>query len=431
MLRFATTGGRTMMILIVLAGSLALTATGLVNSDVVRLPANIIEVQSAQAAETASASWQFSYGNVQVKLEEAKAILANKEIYAGRTIYKCTEYRNLDPNRVTPSRMDFDDRDRQIAAALLNPVTGELAYISIVRMACGVSAPAGYAIEIVSQDNGVTWNAWSTMYRIMRDGQEWSVILVNYPVARGSGKSMTIEPFLYSPYSDSWASGQEFMNGGGEYLVSVDEAARASLRKNAVMSLAVPGVPVADVIPQSFVLHRPLLEQSDLAMAIWNPEATAGRVLGILSLNHEKAFTQTVSTAAAYGMYQFTDKKVNGTYTTVKKNYPKAGLIKDFKEGAKDHVNSAKAMILLDDLNLRTLVKTFGPQIIQDPKLGEYLAAAYNGGITRVVRALRAKTWPKGDWALAMSGKGYKETQGFIAKLRVFQEAKLFGSILD
>lgn len=420
-----------MMILTALTGSLVLAATGLVNSDVVRLPANIIEVQSAEAAETASMSWRFSYANLLTKLEEAKKVLTTKEIYAGRTTYNCTEYRNLDPNKIVPSKTDFDDRDRQIAAALLNPITGELTYISIVRMACNISGPPEYAIEIVSQKNGITWNAWSTMYRVLKNNEPWYVIAVNYPVARGSGKNMTIEPFLYSPYSDSWANGQEFMSGGGEYLRSIDEAARADLRKNGVISLAVPGVPVADVIPQSFVLHRPLLEQSDLAMALWDPQATAGRVLGTLALNRDKAFTQTVSTAAAYGMYQFTDKNGNGTYSLVKRSYPKAALIKSFKDGAKDHVNGAKSMILLDDLNLRSLVKAFGPGIIQDPKLGEYLAAAYNGGITRVIRALRAKTWPKGDWALAMSGKGYKETQGFIAKLRVFQEAKLFDNILN
>lgn len=412
---------------------IVLPATGHISVSDIRLPANIIEIQAAQAAQEAEpvASWKFSYANLQVKLEESKAALATKEIYAGRSTYKCTEYRNLDPNRVTPSKFEYDDRDRQIAAALLNPLTGELAYISIVRMACGVSAPAEYAIEIVSQDNGVTWNAWSTMYHITRDGQEWYVIAVNYPVARGSGKSMTIEPFIHVPYSDTWASGDGFLKGGVDYLVSVDQAARANLRKNQVMSLAVPGVPVADVIPQSFVLHRPLLEQSDLAMALWDTEATAGRVLGTLALNGNKSFTQTVSTAAAYGMYQFTDKNGNGTYSLVKRSYPKAGLIRNFKDGAKDHVNGAMAMILLDDLNLRSLVKAFGPRIIQDPKLGEYLAAAYNGGITRVVRALRAKTWPKGDWALAMNGAGHKETQGFIAKLRVFQDAKLFDNILN
>ncbi len=419
------------ILMIALAGGVALTATGHVSIPDVRLPANIIEVEAAQAAETASVSWEFSYKNVRVKMEEAKAVLVTKEIYTGRNTYKCTEYRNLDPNKTTPSKIDFDDRDRQIAAALLNPITGELAYISIVRMVCNVSGPPEYVIEIVPQNNGVTWNAWSTMYRVTKDGQVWYVIAVNYPVARGSGKSMTIEPFIYSPYSNSWASGKEFIGGGTDYLVSVEKTARADLRNNGVMSLAVPGVMVADVIPQSFVLHRPLLEQSDLAMALWNPEATAGRVLGTLALNREKSFTQTVSTANAYGMYQFTDKNGNGTYSMVRKNYPKAGLIKNFKDGAKDHVNSAKAMILLDDINLRSLVKAFGSGIIQDPKLGEYLAAAYNGGITRVVRALRAKTWPKGDWAQAMSGTGYKETQGFIAKLRVFQEANFFERNVD
>jgi len=75
---------------------------------------------------------------------------------------------------------------------------------------------------------------------------------------------------------------------------------------------------------------------------------------------------------------------------------------------------------LLHDLNLASLIKAFGPNIANDPKLEEYLAAAYNTGVRRVinvVRAARAKR--SADWAQARGVQGLlAETKGYIAKLR-------------
>jgi len=51
-------------------------------------------------------------------------------------------------------------------------------------------------------------------------------------------------------------------------------------------------------------------------------------------------------------------------------------LIKDFKTGAADHLNSMKSAILLYDENLKGLIKINGQKVLTDPKLEEYLKNA-------------------------------------------------------
>ena len=61
-------------------------------------------------------------------------------------------------------------------------------------------------------------------------------------------------------------------------------------------------------------------------------------------------------------------------------------------------------VILLHDYNLSGLIKKFGEKILADPRLEEYLAAAYNGKPDWVHNSLRA-TISKGlpDWVNTLS----------------------------
>ena len=97
-------------------------------------------------------------------------------------------------------------------------------------------------------------------------------------------------------------------------------------------------------------------------------------------------------------------------------------LIKDFEKGASDHLNSMTAAILLYDYNLSHLIKRHGDKITKDPRLEEYLAAAYNGGPARVSRSYTATILNKiNEWF----GHLRPETKGFIKKLRFLQENNL------
>jgi len=114
------------------------------------------------------------------------------------------------------------------------------------------------------------------------------------------------------------------------------------------------------------------------------------------------------------------------TYAQLVKAYPKAALIKDFKTGAADHLNSFKAAILLYDQNLKGLIKSNGTKVLQDLNLEEYLAASYNGAPSRASKSLAASILSGiQDWVNALSGKKgglATETKGYLAKLRYLQD---------
>ena len=102
----------------------------------------------------------------------------------------------------------------------------------------------------------------------------------------------------------------------------------------------------------------------------------------------------------------------------VVKNYPTAGLIKNFEVGAADHINSAMAAILLHDLNLKDLVRLFGEKITENPVvLEELLDGAYNGAPKWVHKSLTASL-AKGlaDWSNTKYLR--TETRGYLVKLR-------------
>jgi len=82
-------------------------------------------------------------------------------------------------------------------------------------------------------------------------------------------------------------------------------------------------------------------------------------------------------------------------------------------------LNSLKAAYLLYDYNLAKLIQSFGESILEDPSLEEYLAAAYNGGVGRVISAIK-KSKNKGLKILNVlnSSQFFKlETIGYLEKI--------------
>jgi hypothetical protein len=66
---------------------------------------------------------------------------------------------------------------------------------------------------------------------------------------------------------------------------------------------------------------------------------------------------------------------------------PDLGLIKDFHAGMADHKNAVKAQIAYIDSDLADMSAVKQLYITDKAKAAEYLAASYNGGSTRVIRA--------------------------------------------
>lgn len=277
--------------------------------------------------------------------------------------------------------------------------------------------PSGWTIKPIRRANGIQWNAWATEYEIIYPTRK-AVIEVKYPVVENPGKKNQEVTFLtYTPHSSEVRTPEVVTSGVG-YLSSVASRAYAELRAQNVYSKAFPKMLVSDIASFNYnhQVRLALIEHLDLTEFILDPSWTLQRLLTVVGLNREGTSGYTCSNASACGLMQFTAPTYKQVYTT----YPRANIVKDFSLGARDHLNSMKAAILLHDLNLASLIKVFGTSIASDPNLEEYLAAAYNTGVRRVINVIRAARAKRtNDWAQARGVQGLlAETKGYIAKLR-------------
>jgi len=294
-----------------------------------------------------------------------------------------------------------------------------------------LQAPAGWEIEVVRRANGIEWNNWATEFRIITPERR-VVVGLKYPLvneARRRGESRTTE-LVYVPHSGALDL-PELVELGPAYARDLAVRARERLRARGVESRAVPGMPVADVAaltPDAFV-RRMANEHMDQTEFTLDPLWTTRRIFMVIGSNGDRFGTLVCSPAKACGPMQFT----KGTYRYIDRAYPAAGLTDDFAAGARDSLNVMQAAILLDDDNLRMLIEAFGDEILADPRLEEYLTAAYNTGVGRVISVLRiAKKAGVQDWADARGKRCSRvnnyaecllpETVGYIAKLRYLKE---------
>jgi hypothetical protein len=195
---------------------------------------------------------------------------------------------------------------------------------------------------------------------------------------------------VYTPYSpgiDTWA----VRRAGLAYLTRQIELARKDLRVKNVRLSAFEGL-LADGMPTHEVsLVLSIIEHIDPARFKHCREgeeaALVREVLTIIGANTTRAYAYSKSPAGARGLFQFIPK----TYRRLQERYPEAGLVESFVSGCSDHVNAAKASLLLFDSDLADLPKEWLSQARRNVRtIGTYLAAAYNCGAKRVGESARA-----------------------------------------
>jgi len=114
--------------------------------------------------------------------------------------------------------------------------------------------------------------------------------------------------------------------------------------------------------------------------------------LVIMGANKNNAYRYSVSHAGARGLFQF----IPSTYKRVINLYPNAGLKREFIHGMEDHVNAAKATLLLFDADLGVLKNGQNEFFLNDSFMtGIYLAASYNcgAGKTKAVIKRYGEKW--------------------------------------
>lgn len=387
----------------------------------------IIEVANSQQTENLSP--RRPVFSILDKLDEGDDILYNIPLQVGTKDIPYVETRiTRDGEKIKISNKKFSEPEKEIALKLLNVESGEIDFVKVTKKGAELISPPGYQIELVERPSGIRWNKWNTPYRVVEPHN--NVVLKNkYPeiehaiikrkVKNKAGKLVTISEkkqiireIVYSPYSPDLHL-PELVGGGRAYIREVVASAQATLALREVRSRAFPDKLVTEVATLSAdnFEHLPLMEQSDFGEFLLDPLKAVERVAVILMTNPGTAYANTCSKANACGWVQYTSP----TYHSIRKTYPTAHLDLDFESGAANHLNSMMAAMLLFDYNLKGFMDRHGKNIVNDPRIKEYLAAAYNVRPTTATRSLKAaisKNLP--DWISRLP----LETKGFITKHR-------------
>lgn len=225
------------------------------------------------------------------------------------------------------------------------------------------------------------------------------VLAVKYPVLNDRnrfGAGVPVIQAIYTPYSRE-ISTREVIKEGMKVQDDLIDKAYRELKERNVYSLAFPGRRVTDVIPKDVLTVLLVNEHIDPG-EFTSPELARSlveKVLTIIGTNREKAYAYTISPAGAFGLVQM----IPSTYRLLLSRYPAARLNPSFAAGMTDAVNAVMAQVLLCDADWRAIREV---EDIPKEKIGPYLAAAYNGGVGRVLTILRHD---KTEWMDEPDGK--------------------------
>lgn len=192
-----------------------------------------------------------------------------------------------------------------------------------------------------------------------------------------------LQQVVYVPYTAALNT-PEIAQAGNQYLD--DTLKTVFFQLNYVNSASQPGKKVTDAIQPSIIKALIYAEHMDTSSFISNSDVQSliNKVNVLFAINEGDTFKYSVSTSNARGIAQF----LPSTYMSLVRRHPDANLIDDAMIGLSDHVNSIKAeMLLIDDYIAAVhaqLGDNFNPADMYD-----YGAASYNGGVSRVTKAVR------------------------------------------
>jgi hypothetical protein len=226
------------------------------------------------------------------------------------------------------------------------------------------------------------------MFAFTRDGEPLKVYGRKFPVfdsaliakKRWRAVVETARPIVYLP-SNADTLDPVFVSGGKEFLLDTARRAIDELRLAQAPSVAFPGMLLADVVPAEVITTLAVIEQTDDTDFVTRKSGAVDEVLSQYGLKRQEAYRYSVSSAAAVGPMQFTNRRGNGTYSAVVRRCPKAKLDPDFERGATDLLNAMKAAICLFDIELYQMRSDIRYAYRDNRKvLGIFPVAAYNGG---------------------------------------------------
>ncbi len=306
--------------------------------------------------------------------------------YSLSPVYKNTK--NKKTGKTTKAISSYILSSKDIALAILNPKTKEVKIVVGKQNGKNMSFPKSEVDVNLTRFNGV--NSKFTV----DSPQNGQVLALKYLITNPESGSKTkieagISEALYVPYSPDF-NNPEILTYGANYLSKIIKNVADDL--NNIPSQAIPGLTITQAIRPSMIKALVYAEHTDTTQVLMknNTQGTVDQLNILLALNEGDTYKYSVSTAGARGIAQF----IPSTYASLVTRHSDAGLIADFVAGMSDHENAIKAMyLLLDDYAGAVRVKA--SQGFASGRVFDYAAASYNGGTTRVARAINAfgDTW--------------------------------------
>jgi len=231
--------------------------------------------------------------------------------------------------------------------------------------------------------------------------ENMAILALRTTVRSGNG----LKEVVYTPYSPEIDT-KEVRKAGLDYLMGRITLARSDL---AAKRVKLAEFDSGDGTPMEISLVLSIIEHIDplrFEHCNGNEIALIHEVLTIIGANTTEAYRYSRSSAGARGLFQF----IPTTYKMLLERYRNAGLMRDFVSGSNDHVNAAKASLLLFNSDLASLPERLWSATRTDGRsLGMFIAAAYNCGPRRVEKSARAC---EGRWTCRLP----EETRVYLDK---------------
>lgn len=310
------------------------------------------------------------------KIEEGRELLKDESVQMQMGV--------VGTRRVRVGRRRFKDVPitgiigREMALAILD-AEGKIRIARAIKRDPGFEVLSPDFILSMRRENGIN----SDIACISPAGGR--VVAVKYPISNERSRFGPGDPVIeavYTPYSAEIKT-EEVIKRGIDVKNGFIEKAFARLRERGVLSRAFPGQRIVDVIPKDVLRVLLINEHIDpgefKSAGLTKP--LAERVLAVIGTNREKAYAYSISPAGAHGLVQM----IPSTYSLLLNRYTAAGLRSNFAQAMGDPINAVMAQILLCDSDWEAIRarSDLGPD-----RVGPYLAAAYNGGVGRVLTLL-------------------------------------------
>lgn len=314
-----------------------------------------------------------------------------------------------------PRIVNNEPDDRHITLAIWNPSSNDIRKYSGTKEGKKLVPDAGQIDEV----QVVSPNGLNSAFRV-KGGD--IVVAIRYPIyIETNGGTIKnpqyeVQDAIYTPYSADLRT-PEMVAYGKRWLNMQMSNVYAQLREKGVPSRSMPSRLLADVIDPELTQLILAIEHIDPGVSDKNAKVALERFYVTLAANEDDSYDFSKSPVGALGIAQFMPK----TYAFVA-SMPALGLPKDFNTGMRTPLHAITAEVAYLDYLLTQLPKGTVAKLSQSPDfVHEYIAAAYNGGPSRVRKAMNA--WEenldaKERLRVRAASRLRLETMQYVLKLR-------------